>query len=316
MKEPTTCLIIVNHNNREELRRCLESVRSTDGLVVVLDNHSSDGSQEMVREGYPEVRLIESEANVGYGPALNRAARSVSSDFVLMANSDVEFRPGGPEAMRRYLEQNPSVGLLGPRLLNPDGTLQRSCFAWPGSLRWAFDNDVAGQFLSFVPGLGKRLLRVWNHDGERAVPWIKDTVVGMRRTAFESVGGFNESFFIYYQDPDLCLRLARKGWDVRFAPVTDVVHYTGATTSKARAAMALELFVSCMRFAQMHYGRWHCCLLLLVWKAIMAVRLLRDRARLLACRDPARRQVLAEDVQVWKRALRWRFRDLGAEKRP
>jgi GT2 family glycosyltransferase len=141
-------------------------------------------------------------------------------------------------------------------------------------------------------------------------------VVALRRAAFESVGGFNEAFFIYYQDPDLCLRLARKGWEIRFAPVTDVVHHTGASTSRARAWMARELFVSSMRFARIHYGTWHRNLLLLVWRVILSVRLVRDRIRLAACGDAARRQVLAEDVRVWKRALRWRFRDLEGARPP
>jgi GT2 family glycosyltransferase len=298
-------VLIINHNTEAELRGCLKSLPNCP--VTVFDNHSSDGSAAMVRAEFPQAQLIVSEVNLGYGAAANRAVQACSSEYFVVSNSDVIFPPGSLQAMAEYLDRNPRVGLMGPRLLNGDGTLQASCFPLPGGLRWLLDNDGVAGNLKWAPGAGKLFLRAWDHDGERNVPWVKGAVLAIRGSAFRDVSGFDESFFMYYEETDLCLRMARRGWRIRFAPVTGVVHLGGVSTAKMRAAMALALFTSSMHFAANHYSRVHYALLSRFWKAILCVRWLRDRTSLARCSNPVERNIIAEDLQVWKTGLRWKL---------
>jgi N-acetylglucosaminyl-diphospho-decaprenol L-rhamnosyltransferase len=311
MTDAGTIVAVVSYNTREELRACLNSLRGCEHRVVVVDNGSTDGSADMVRADYPGAALLESPTNIGYGAAANRVFRRYSAEFLVLANSDVTFAPDAVAKLTGYLAQNPDVGLIGPRLVNPDGALQRSCFPLPGSVRWIFDNDVACALWRIVPGFRSLLLRLWKHDGERDVPWVKGAALAIRRSSFDDVNGFDESFFMYYEETDLCVRMARKGWRIRFAPVTEVIHSGGASTAKDRTAMAVEQFTSSMRFARRHHSRFHAGLLLWIWKAILLLRLLRDRARLVLCREEGRRKNITDDVTAWQRALLWRIRDLA-----
>lgn len=312
MNAPRAVVIVINYNTRNELKDCLDSLANCLDRVVVFDNRSTDGSADLVRQRYPRARLIESDVNLGYGTAANKAvALCPDAEIVIVSNSDVLFQPDSLDLMTRYLAEHPRVGILGPRLLNVDGSLQASCFPLPGSLDWMVDNDVASRLLGWVlPGFRKRSLRLWPHREEREVPWVKGAVLAIRKTAFDEVRGFDNTFFMYYEETDLCLRMARQGWGVWFAPVTEVAHLGGASTAKVRGAMARELFVSSMRFARIHYRRIHCLLLLGLWKGILLVRLCRDRWRLWRCTNAALKVNLQADVEVWKAALRWRFADL------
>jgi GT2 family glycosyltransferase len=304
-------IVIVNYNTRVELRACLESLRQDPTPVLVFDNASLDGSAAMVRQEFPGVALIEYSRNLGYGAASNRAIAACPYDYVILSNSDVIFSAGAAASLRDYLVTNPAVGLAGPRLLNADGTLQPSCLPFPGNWRWVFDNDVVGKGLRHVPGVRGRLLRTWPHAAERKVPTVKGAVMAIRRKAFDEVNGFDETFFMYYEESDLCLRLAQRGWEVRFTPVASFVHQGGASTAKVRTEMAVEQFVSLMRFARRHYNRFHCVALQGLWKAILFFRLLRDRRRLAGIGNEAQRQRLMADVAAWRRALHWSSADTG-----
>jgi GT2 family glycosyltransferase len=305
MSTPRITVAIINFNTKEELRNCLRSLAGSS--VIVYDNNSSDGSTEMARTEFPDINVIEGKKNLGYGAAANRSIQGCSSEYLIVSNSDVLFPEGATVELAAYLDQNPRVGVLGPRLLNADGTLQPSCFVLPGSLRWLVDNDVVCSVFRRWPAAGKQLLRAWNHDEERDVPWVKGAVLAIRRAAFEEAGGFDERFFMYYEETDLCLRVAQYGWAVRFAPVIDVVHLGGVSTGRVRAAMTLELFFSLMRFANIHYSRFHCFLLQAFWKGILLFRWLRDRIRLLISSDTQTRERLENEIHAWARALRWSF---------
>lgn len=277
---------------------------------MVFDNHSTDGSPTMVSSEFPEVTLKASDINFGYGGAANRAFRGASAEFLILSNSDVVFRPDGIEKLCQYLHKNPEVGVAGPRLVSPEGTLERSGYNLPGGVMWLFDNDLVAPLLGIIPGIRQHLLRAWTYDSDRDVPVVKGAVLAIRRKAFEEVEGFDESFFMYYEEMDLCVRIAQKGWRIRFTPITDVVHLQEASTRKARAAMAVERYVSTMRFARIHYSPLHTAGLFLVWKAILLLRLASAYLLHLTSHNAELRTRLAEDRIAWKRALRWTFTDL------
>jgi GT2 family glycosyltransferase len=216
---------IVSWNTRELLARCLASVPA--GLDVwVVDNGSTDGSADMVRTDHPNVRLVESERNLGFGGAVNLVARSTSTPLLLIANADVALEPGALDALRAALDADPGAGAVAPRLVLPDGSTQHSVFAFP-SVPFAllFALGLAGDRLC-VPGR-------WNPDRARRVPWAIGALLLVRRAAWDAAGGFDERQWMYAEDLDLGWRLRRAGWATRYEPRARVLHESAASTGQA-----------------------------------------------------------------------------------
>lgn len=293
---------VVNFNTHHHLHACLATVLAEGPAeVVVADNGSTDGSVEMLRAEYPDVRLQVHPHNPGYGTAANHAIGSCRSPYVLLLNSDTELRPGALRALGGHLDRHPRAALVGPRLLNPDGTLQPSCYPFPGSLAWLVENGTPAFVTARVPRLRRRSLRTWAHDTIRQVPFVQGAAIAIRRSAFDQVGGFDDGFFMYAEEADLCLRLAAAGWEIHFAPVTDVTHAGEASTGQQRTEMVIEHYRADLRFYRRHYPAAQVAALVALRKGIVLARLLRDAIRLECL--PGRNPGLAEDVAAWKRLL-------------
>jgi N-acetylglucosaminyl-diphospho-decaprenol L-rhamnosyltransferase len=285
----TIAVAIVNWNTRELLRTCLRGVLAEEpAKVVVADNGSQDGSVEMVRQDFPSVTLIVSPENPGYGAASNRAISHCEAEYVLLLNSDTELRPGALRTLRGYLEGHERVGVVGPRLLNPDGTLQESCFPFPRPL---------------LP-LMKRRSGGFSHDRPGPVPWVVGAALAIRRTAFQSVGGFDESYHMYFEEVDLCYRLRKAGWETHFVPDAGVVHVIGASTQQRRAETLLRTRLSSLEFFRRHHRGIPLAVGLTMEYGITLGRLLRDSARYCFARSAGRRDRLKEDLAVWWTLLR------------
>lgn len=303
---PAMAVAIVNHETREHLRACLESLRSAETPeIVVVDAGSTDGSAEMVRRDFPEVRLIAEGDNPGFGVAANRAVALCDSPFVLLLNADTRVPPGAPGALAQYLACHPRAAVAGPRLVNPDGTLQASCFPFIGTVQLMIEKTPLGRWLARVPRLRDRwLLSHSLHDRPRVVPWLLGAAMALRREAFEEIGGFDPAFFMYSEEIDLCYRLKAAGWEVHFAPVATVAHVGGASTGQKRPEMAVRRVASSKLFYRRHYSRLRVLALEAMIGAAMLVRMGRDSLRLAFSRDSRRRSRLAEDLAVWRGALR------------
>jgi N-acetylglucosaminyl-diphospho-decaprenol L-rhamnosyltransferase len=302
-------VVIVNHETREHLRACLESLRSETAAempaVMVADTGSADGSAEMVRRDFPEVKLLADGGNPGFGAAVNRAVALCDSPFVLLLNADTRVAPGALGKLADYLVRHPRAAVAGPRLVNPDGTLQVSCFPFIGTLQLMIEKTPLGRWLARVPVLRDRwLLSHSSHDRPRVVPWVLGAALAIRRESFEEVGGFDPAFFMYSEEIDLCYRLSAIGWEVHFAPVTDVTHVGGASTGQRRPEMAVRRVASSKLFYRRHYSRLRVLLLEGMISAAMLARLGRDSLRLAFSRDSRRRSRLAEDLTIWLGALR------------
>jgi N-acetylglucosaminyl-diphospho-decaprenol L-rhamnosyltransferase len=256
MELPEISVVLVSYNTRELLLAALASVVS-DGAeeVVVVDNASVDGSAEAVRSAFPRVKVLENPDNPGYGAAANQGVSACSATFVLLLNSDTVVRPGALRTLADYLERHPRAGLAGPRLENPDGTLQRSCFDFLGTARLAVEKSPLGRWLASVPLIRDRwLIHHGPHDRPRTAPWVLGAALCLRREAFEAVGGFDTGFFLYAEEVDLCYRLWQAGWEVHFAPVATVVHVGGASSAPRRAEMEVQRVDSARRFYRRHYS--------------------------------------------------------------
>lgn len=295
--------VIVNYNDRENLRSCLSSIPASVATVVV-DNASTDGSVELVRAEYPWVHVLADGTNPGYGAAANKGIRLCSTDYVLLLNTDTVLAADTLRTLQYYLDDHPGVALAGPRLLSADGSVQASVFPMPGTLRWLLENDPIAPLLGLMTRARKKFYRFAPPTRPTPVPWVLGAVLAIRRETFLEVGGFDDTFFLYFEEVDLCARLWAAGGEVHFVPTTEVVHTGGTSTSRVRTRAAVEHFRSTLRFYRRHYrgSRLHIWLLLMRLK--MVARLLRDGVALVATRDGDARARIRADVAGWREALR------------
>ncbi len=220
--------VVVNFNTARHLRRCLSSVRDEGvaGLVVV-DNGSSDDSAQIAETA--GATWVSSGANVGYGRAANLGAalpETSECPLILVCNPDIELRPGALAALRSTLDENPAVGMVGPKLLNTDGTLYPSARAFP-SMVDAVGHAALGLFVPANPFTRRYRLADWDHSEAALVDWVSGACFLVRREAWEKVGGFDPAYFMYMEDVDLCWRLGEAGWQVAYEPSAVVVHAQG-----------------------------------------------------------------------------------------
>ena len=302
-------IAIVSYNTREHLCSCLATVQMEGAReVIVVDNASSDGSPEMVREEYPSATLCANATNLGYGAAANQAIASCTAEYVLLLNSDTLLQSGALKALSDYLTQHPQAAIVGPRLVDPEGQLQASCYPFPTPLNTLLENSTTAILLGrlirrHIPILRNSYLRTWPHTSARLVPWLKGAALAIRRTAFQAVGGFDESYFMYFEDADLCYRLNAAGWQIHFAPVTTVVHVGGASTMQWRTEMAMQLLASTLQFYQQHSSRIRFAEAIMILQGLMLARWTVDTVRLSLSRDPDTRTRLQANVAAWKSML-------------
>jgi N-acetylglucosaminyl-diphospho-decaprenol L-rhamnosyltransferase len=244
-------VVVVNHNAGPYLARCMDSLRSAAGDVVtetvVVDNASTDGSADRVAERSPEVRVIRNPRNRGFARAANQGIAATSSPFVLLLNPDAEVVGGTLAALTKVARERPRGGAIGVLVRNPDGSIQPSARRvprlgealahaflgplWPGN-RWTRSYTLAG----------------WDRTSEREVEWVSGSAMLVRREALEQVGRFDEGYFMYVEDVDLCTRLRRAGWQVLFSPELEVIHQIGVSTKGQRGRMAFAHADSIYRY--------------------------------------------------------------------
>jgi GT2 family glycosyltransferase len=295
---------IVSFNARDHLRACLDSVLA-DGPdeVVVVDNASTDGTAQMVRLEYPQVTLHDNSTNRGYGAAANQAIASCRSGYVLLLNSDTMLSPGTIQTLASYMDRHPEAALVGPVLRRPDGSLEPSYFPLPGTLAWLLENEPLVWLLRCLPVGRNRLLCLSPPTVPRVVPWVKGAAVLLRRTTFQAVGGFDEAYFMYFEEVDLCLRLRTAKAQVHFTPAATVLHVGAVSTSQRRREMRIEHFRSSVYFYRRHYSRRRSYFWVSLMRVKMLMRLARDSARLLVESDKHTRAALSEEIAAWKTAL-------------
>lgn len=256
MRRPRVGVVVVNHNTRDDLLGCLESLAGAGAdVVAVADSGSSDGSLAAVAAAHPDVIRV-ALPNLGFGRGANagvaRLAEEGALDAYVVANADTRFGPGSVAALGAYLVDHPDVGALGPKVVFPDGRLQLSARSFP-DIPTAIGHAVFGLLWPANPWTRRYRLTDWDHASERDVDWLSGCCVAVRRQAFEDVGGFDPAYFMFVEDVDLCWRLGEAGWRVVFAPVAEVVHAVGASVGGRRTRMVWEHARSLDRFFARRY---------------------------------------------------------------
>jgi len=248
-------VIVVSWNTRDLLKQCLQSVYETaEELaleVIVVDNDSSDGSPEMVRECFSQVRLVENRENVGFARANNQALAVSSGRYVLLLNSDARLLADTLRTLGDLAESEPQAGVVGAQLSNVEGSFQASHTPFP---------NLWQEFL-ILSGMGRVLCGRWypsRGPEEERGPQIVDLVEGacmlIRRGAFEDAGGFDEGYFMYAEEVDLCYTMRERGWQVWYQPAARVIHLGGGSSQNRQTQREGHLYHSRVRFFRKHYG--------------------------------------------------------------
>jgi N-acetylglucosaminyl-diphospho-decaprenol L-rhamnosyltransferase len=268
--EVNLSVIVVGYNGRDLLARCLDSVLAVGAdlgvELIVVDNASHDGTPAMVAEQYPAVRLIVNDVNVGYGRACNQGLAAAHGRYMLVLNQDIAVRPGALQVLVAFAEAHPEAGAIGARLEYEDGRFQHSAFRLP---------DWKQAFFGFFDGLVPLDSEINGRYSADTLdrPFVAEHLLGacllLRREAIDQVGAFDPTFFMYYEETDLCARLTKAGWRNYYVPDARVMHVSAASTSAASEQMSVEFHRGQAIFYRRHRGAGgYLSLKLIVWAGI------------------------------------------------
>ena len=238
-------IIIVNWNGGDLLSRCVETIVASAPRVtyevVIIDNDSNDNSIDRLQateagaflKRNQQLRIFNNTENKGFGAANNQAFNLTDSPFVFLLNLDTEVHPGTIDTLMRVMLSDPQIGACGPRILNPDGSLQISAFFNPPRVWHTILSQLKLYYLLPPRIRGELLLgRHWNHDRQRVVPMISGAAIFARRQMIEEVGGFDERFHMYSEDNEWCWRITQSPWKLVFVPDAVVLHHGGQSSMK------------------------------------------------------------------------------------
>jgi N-acetylglucosaminyl-diphospho-decaprenol L-rhamnosyltransferase len=260
---PDLAIVIVNYKARDLLRDCLRSVQASRGVspdVYVVDNASADGAAEMMRQECPSVHVLALPENIGYGAANNvglRAALDQSNPpgYLLLLNPDTVLPPDALAQSIDFLEQRPEAGAVGPKLVREDGSLDKACrrgFPTPAVALYHFlylDRIFPGS-----PRFARYNVTYLDSEKQAQVDSLVGAFMLIRRQALDQVGLFDESFFMYGEDLDLCFRIRRRGWQIWYYPEVTVLHYKGASSKQNSAKANYEFYRAMLLFHQKHFA--------------------------------------------------------------
>ena len=251
-------VIIVSWNTAQLLLGCLRSLTCGANRhpieIIVVDNASTDGSPEAVQREFPNVTLIQNEMNLGFAKANNIGIRKCTGRYICLINSDVVVTEGCLDRMCAYMEQHPSIAVLGPQILNSDSTIQLSCREFPtlwNSLYRVMALDTIFPSWRLFGGL----MRYWGHDTTRCVDVLSGCFWMVRRKTLNEVGLLDEEFFMYSEDVDYCKRCSQKGWEIVYFPGAKAVHYGEASSSHSPTRFSLEMLKANLQYWRKHHSR-------------------------------------------------------------
>ncbi len=256
-------IAIVNWNTCELLDQCLASAKDSlggmDAEIIVVDNASGDGSAHMVASRHPDVKLVQNRVNVGFAAACNLAFKHSDGRYFLLLNTDTIVLDDAMPAMVRFMDEHPDAGAAGCRLLNHDGSLQRSCSPFPSLLTELFDALYLSKLFPGSRLFGGYAMSYWDFDAVREVDFAGGSCLIVRREAIEEVGLLDEGFFMYTEEADWCYRLWQQGWKVYYNPGVRIIHLGGQSSKRYGSSILIYLYASRNRFIRKHRGETVAC---------------------------------------------------------
>ena len=300
-------VIIVNWNVRDLLRECLRSIEAGKGglslEIIVVDSASSDDSVAMVRSEFPSVHLIACTENVGFPRGNNLGLQEARGDYLLLLNPDTVIVDDALAVLVSYLQVNPDVGVVGPQLLNPDGSVQSS--------RRRFPTVTTGFFEStWLEGLASGILRRYYaldlpDDATADVDWLTGACIMGPRSTYEAVGGMDEGYFMYSEELDWCRRIKESGRRVVYYPAAQVIHHVGKSSEQAVTARHINFNQAKLRYFRKYHGRFMAAILRVFLLAGYAWQIALESVKgLLGSKPILRRQRVRAYIDVLKSGLR------------
>jgi len=250
--------VVVNYESGDALARCVGDLAACDlAELVVVDNGSTDGSLAEALTQVPRIEVVDPGGNLGYGAAVNRGVAASTSELLLVCNPDLEVPPTAVDALAAALDADPGCALVGPLIRTPEGE------RYPSARRFPSMVDAAGHALLGIFAPDNPFTRSYQRPEldvttgtTLAVDWVSGACFLVRRSAFESVGGFDESYFMYAEDVDLCWRLGQNRWSAGYVPAAEVTHRQGVSTDHHPFRMIFEHHRSLLRFAARSSRGW------------------------------------------------------------
>jgi GT2 family glycosyltransferase len=287
-------IVVVTWNAKEFVDKCLASLQAqTAGAtseIIAVDNASSDGTYELIRDAFPSVKLIQSGSNCGFAKANNLGIAQCRGDYVFLVNPDVVLGNDCLASLCCYMDEHPEVGIAGPKILNPDLTIQESCKEFP-TLWNSFCRALAlDRLLPQYRLFSGQLMRYWAHDSAREVDILSGCFWVVRSSALAEVGLLDEGFFMYAEDRDWCKRFWDAGWHVVYYPGAEAIHYGAASSSREPVRFYLEMSRANLRYWKKHHGAAGAAAIRLVMLLHETLRIL-GNAIIYVVRPPHRRNV-------------------------
>ncbi len=305
MHQPKISISIVHHQGLKMLQDCLHSIfENTHGLdfeVIVVDNVSQDGAREMMERDFAQVRVIKNTERHGFGHNQNVGITACRGQYIFIYNDDTLVHGNALKSLSDFLDQNPNVGLVGPRLLNADGSLQMSCYKFPSPLRCIWENLLLSAAFPNSHLFGD--YRRWPHDTVRDVDFIIGAAMLVRKEVIEQVGLFDDRFFMYSEETDWQIRIRKAGWQIMLCPEAMITHLGGQSSEGSADKQFCEFNTSAVRLIEKHYGLlgaliqriamiFGALLRILIWSAIFVVA-------------PSKKIDAQKKITTWMRLLRW-----------
>ena len=222
-------IIILNYKSKGFVLNCIKSIKEADFgelkyEIIVVDNNSQDGIGEILDWQNPEIIFIQNKKNIGMGAGNNAGIRKASGDYIVIMNPDTIAFKDTFFKLHAYLEIYPKVGVVGPKQFNPDKTVQGSCFCWHKLLTPLFRRTPLGTSRRARKDLKRFLMKDFDHNSIREVDWLLGSFLFCRAKALKEIGLFDERFFLYFEDTDLCRRFWQRGWQVIYNPEARIIH--------------------------------------------------------------------------------------------
>ncbi len=230
-RKPLVTFVTVNYKTPHHIRQLLKGVGDARFAFpfeyFLVDNASGDGTVEMVRERFPWVTVIASPKNIGYGAGNNLALEQARGEYVLLFNPDLTVFPGEVESWIEWMSARPEVGISGPRILNPDGSDQESCYRFPNLLTPVLRRTFIGRLPIARKSLDRYTMKDMDRAIEQDVDWVLGAAMLIRKTVLDRIGHFDPRFFMYFEEADICRRAWGQGLRVTYVPVSRFMHYHG-----------------------------------------------------------------------------------------
>jgi hypothetical protein len=259
METPSVSVLIISYNVRQYLVQAIEALKKSvfegEMEIVVVDNHSYDGTVEYIREEFPDVKVLANEENVGFGKAVNQAAQMARGDYYLILNPDTVVQENTIAVLVEYLQAHPKVGMVGPKILNADGHLQLSCKRSFPTVTVALPK-LLGLHRLFPNSrwAGRYNLTYLDPDQIHKVDAISGSCMFLSQDLFHQLRGFDEQFFMFGEDLDLCYRIWQAGYEIHYVPTTQIIHYQGESVKSAPYDSIHAFYNAMILFANKHFS--------------------------------------------------------------